>query len=41
MTAIEKTIALRAVKAFQDATGLQAEYRPGVADGREFPDGMV
>jgi hypothetical protein len=41
MTATEKTIALRAVKAFQDATGLQADYRPGVVDGRKFPDGIV
>lgn len=37
----EKAIALRAVRAFQDATGLNAQYQPLVKNEHEYPDGIV
>jgi hypothetical protein len=41
MNAVKKTIALKAVKAFRDATGINAEYQLDMVDGYNFPDGII
>lgn len=41
MKGAEEMIALRAMQAFRDATGLDAQYQTGETDGRNYPDGIL